>query len=234
MGVAIGSVIELVRPEPAALLCKATRDMIVIFWILVWLFRDRLYLRAQRAEQMHFLRRLIVRDHNNGAITSGASDHGKTDPSVTGCSLNDRCAWFQPTLLFRVGDDSVGGSIFHRAGRIHEFRLPQNLATSQFAQPSQPNQRRIADISINPGVSRTHLITTPSVIVLVVILVLRLNPFSKIVKPLLRRIQSMLYGHDDRSVPFQQTADLVEKLRAQKKRRVRRADPRFQKPWPRS
>jgi len=56
----------------------------------------------------------------------------------------------------------------------------------------------------------------PSVIVLVVILVLRLNPFSKIVKPLLRRIQSMLYGHDDRSVPFQQTADLVEKLRAQK------------------
>ncbi len=26
----------------------------------------------------------------------------------------------------------------------------------------------------------------------------------------------MLYGHDDRSVPFQQTADLVEKLRAQK------------------
>src|SRR5437667_12605650 len=165
---------------------------------------------------MHFLGRLIIRDHNYGAIPSGPPDHCKTDPGVTGSSLNDGCARFKSTRPLRVSDDSVCGSIFHRAGRIHEFRLPQNLATSQFAQPSQPNQRRIADISINPGVSRTHLITTPSVIVLVVILVLRLNPFSKIVKPLLRRIQSMLYGHDDRSVPFQQTADLVEKLRAQK------------------
>ena len=35
MRVAIGSVIELIRPEPAALLCKATRDVIVIFRILV-------------------------------------------------------------------------------------------------------------------------------------------------------------------------------------------------------
>src|SRR6266446_9270705 len=139
---------------------------------------------------MHFLGRLIIRDHNYGAIPSGPPDHCKTDPGVTGSSLNDGCARFKSTRPLRVSDDSVCGSIFHRAGRIHEFRLPQNLATSQFAQPSQPNQRRIADISINSGVSRAHLITTPSVIVLVVTLVLRLNPFSKIVKPLLRRIQS--------------------------------------------
>src|SRR4030095_11331247 len=33
MRVAISGIVELVRPEPPALLCEATRDMIVIFWI---------------------------------------------------------------------------------------------------------------------------------------------------------------------------------------------------------
>src|SRR5206468_10126654 len=113
MRVAISRVIELVRPEPASLLCKATRDMIVILRILVWLFRHRLYLSAERSEQMHFLRRLIIRNHDNSAIPSGAPDHGKTDPSVTGGYLDDPCAWFKPTLLFRVSYDSVGGSVFH-------------------------------------------------------------------------------------------------------------------------
>src|SRR5437879_575740 len=113
MRVAISGVIKLVRPEPAAFLCEATRDAIVIFRIFVWLFRHRLYLRAERTEQMHFLRRLIIRNYNNSAIASGAPDHGKTNPSVTGGSLNDRCAWFKPTRCLRVSDDSVGRSIFH-------------------------------------------------------------------------------------------------------------------------
>src|SRR5207247_10000465 len=112
MLVAISRVIELVRPEPAALLCEAASNVVVIFRILVRLFRHRLYLRAERTEQMHFLRRLIIRNHNDGAIASGAPDHGKTDPSVTGGSLHDRCAWFKPALLFRVSDDSVSGSVF--------------------------------------------------------------------------------------------------------------------------
>src|SRR5204862_6264687 len=129
MCVTISRVIELVRPEPASLLCEATRDMIVIFRILVWLFRHCLYLGAERTQQMHFLRRLIIRNHDNSAIASGAPDHGKTDPSVTGGSLNDRCAWFKQTLLFRLSNDSVGGSIFYWSGRIHEFRLRENLTT---------------------------------------------------------------------------------------------------------
>src|SRR4030095_10304168 len=59
MRVAISRVIELVRPEPASLLCEATRNVIVIFRILVRFFRHGFYLRAERTEQMHFLRRLI-------------------------------------------------------------------------------------------------------------------------------------------------------------------------------
>src|SRR5262249_17843019 len=59
MRFAIGGVIELVRPEPASLFCEATRDVIVIFWVLVWFFRHCFYLRAERSQQMHFLRRLI-------------------------------------------------------------------------------------------------------------------------------------------------------------------------------
>src|SRR5439155_2285074 len=50
MRVTISRVIELVRPEPASLLCEAARDMIVIFPVLVRLFRHRLYFRAERAE----------------------------------------------------------------------------------------------------------------------------------------------------------------------------------------
>src|SRR5713101_3222932 len=169
MRVAISRVIELVRPEPASLLCEATRDTIVIFRILVWLFRHRLYLSAERTEQMHFLRRLIIRNYNNSAIPSGAPDHGKTDPSVTGGSFDDRCAWLKPTRCLRVSDDSVGGSIFHRSGRIHEFRLPQNLTTRQFGQASQSNQRRVPNVSINPEsvrgqcpACRSHILRIPS------------------------------------------------------------------------
>src|SRR5262249_34556282 len=55
MRVAISGIIELVRPEPASFLCKPARDMIVIFRILVWFFRYRLHLCAERTEQMHFL-----------------------------------------------------------------------------------------------------------------------------------------------------------------------------------
>src|SRR5207244_9861386 len=56
MRAAISRVIELIRPEPTAFLCEATCDMIVIFWILVRLFRHRFDLRAECTEQMHFLR----------------------------------------------------------------------------------------------------------------------------------------------------------------------------------
>src|SRR5262249_27685012 len=156
MRFAIGGVIELVRPEPASLFCEATRDVIVIFWVLVWFFRHCFYLRAERSQQMHFLRRLIIRNHNNSPIASGTPDHGKTDPSVAGSSLNDRCSWFKPPRSFRLRDDSVGGSIFHRSGWIHEFGLSQNLATCQFGQASQSNQRRVPNVSINARVTRLH------------------------------------------------------------------------------
>src|SRR5439155_15239359 len=165
MRLAISRVIELVRPEPAALLCEATRNMIVVFRIFIWLFRHRLYLRAERTEQMHFLRGLIVRDHNHSAISFGAPDHGQTDPRVAGSSLNDRCARFKPTRCLRVSDDSVGGSIFDRSGRIHEFRLAEDLTTSEFGQAPQSNQRRVPNVSINARVSRSHC---------------DLNPFSKL------------------------------------------------------
>src|SRR5262249_50087633 len=157
MRVAISGVIELVRPEPASLFCQATRDMIIIFRVLVRFFRHCFYLCAERSQQMHFLRRLIIRNHDNGAIPSSAPDHGKTDPSVAGSSLNDRCSWFKPPCSFRLRDDSIGGSVFHRSAWIHEFRLSQNLATCQFGQASQSNQRRVPNLSINPRLSRNHL-----------------------------------------------------------------------------
>src|SRR5262245_11029184 len=99
MRIAIRGVIELVRPKPAALLCEATRDMIVVFGILVRLFRNCFYFCTERAEQMHFLGRLIIRNNNHRAISLRPSDHGKPDPGVTGSSLNDCCESFYLTCL---------------------------------------------------------------------------------------------------------------------------------------
>ena len=130
--------------------------MIVIFRILVRFFRHRLHLCAERTEQMHFLRRLIIRNHNNRAISPRPSNHDETDPGVTGCSLHDRCAWLKPTRFLPVSNDSVSGAIFHRAAGIHEFRFSQNLTTRQFRQPPQSNQRRVSNVSINSGVFRSH------------------------------------------------------------------------------
>src|SRR6476660_7441883 len=107
---------------------------------------------------MHFLRRLIVRNDNHGAIPSGTPDYRETDAGVTSGSLNDRCAWFKPTRFLSVSDDSVSRSIFYRASRIHEFRFSQNLTTRQFGQPPQSNQRRVSNVSIDARVCRTHAI----------------------------------------------------------------------------
>src|SRR5262245_45725343 len=139
MRVAIGGIIELVRPEPASLLCETTRDMVVIFRILVWFFRHRLYLRAERTEQMHFLGRLIIRNHNNSAIAFGSPNHGKPDPRVTGGSLNNGCARLKPARRLRVWDDAVRRAILPRPCRIHEFGFSENLAARQFGQAPQTN-----------------------------------------------------------------------------------------------
>ena len=58
----------------------------------------------------------------------------------------------------QIAGDSVGGSIFNRSGGIHEFRLSQNLATRQFGQASQSNQRGVPNVSINARVCRNHVI----------------------------------------------------------------------------
>ena len=135
MRVAIRDVIELVCPKPAALLCKPARDMIVVFRILVRFFRNCFYFRAERAKQMHFLRRLIIWNHNYRAISPRPSNYGKDDPGVTSGSLHDRGAWLKPTGFLSLGDDAKGSAILHRSARIHEFSFPQNLASREFRQP---------------------------------------------------------------------------------------------------
>src|SRR5262249_47054848 len=64
MRIAISGIIELVRPEPATLLREPTRDMIVIFRVLVRFLRNGFYFSAKRTEQVHFLWRLIIWNHN--------------------------------------------------------------------------------------------------------------------------------------------------------------------------
>src|SRR5204863_5808834 len=132
MGFTISSVVELVRPKPASLLSKASCDVIVILRILVRLLRHGDDLSAENAEQTQFFGRLGFGNDDGYLVTPGVTNHGKTDPRVTGGALDDRCAWLEQTALLGIGDDPVGRTILYRAAGIHEFRFSQNLAACQF------------------------------------------------------------------------------------------------------
>src|SRR5207249_3328912 len=132
MGFTISSVVELVRPKPATLLSEPSRDVIVILRVLVRLLRHGDDFCAERAEQTQFFGRLSFGDDDGYLVTSGVTNHGKTDPRVTGGALDNRCAWLEQTALLGIGDDPVGRTILYRAAGIHEFRFSQNLAACQF------------------------------------------------------------------------------------------------------
>src|SRR5213080_3735183 len=128
MGFPISSVVELVRPKPATLLGKPSRDVIVILRILVRLLGHGDDFCAERAEQTQFFGRLSFGNDDGYLVTSGVTNHRKTDPCVTGGALDNRCAWLEQTSLLGIGNDAVGRTILYRAAGIHEFRLSQNLA----------------------------------------------------------------------------------------------------------
>src|SRR5205823_14635926 len=111
MGFTISSVIELVRPKPATLLSKPSRDVIVILRIPVRLLRHGDDFRAERAEQTQFFGRLSFGNDHGYLVTSGVTNHAKADPSVTGGALDNRCARLKQTSLLGIGDDPVGRTI---------------------------------------------------------------------------------------------------------------------------
>src|ERR1700677_3570218 len=82
MNLPVGDVIELVRPEKAALLGQALRHLVVIAGILVRLFRDDDDLGAERAEQFHLCRRLVIGNDDDGAIAPRLAHHGESDAGV--------------------------------------------------------------------------------------------------------------------------------------------------------
>src|SRR5438045_8845477 len=95
----ISSVVELVRPKPATLLSKPTRDVIVILRIPVRLLRHGDDLRAERAEQTQCFGRLSFGTDDDYLVTSGVTTHSNTDPRVTGGALDNRCAWLEQPWL---------------------------------------------------------------------------------------------------------------------------------------
>src|SRR6478735_2663065 len=85
---------------------------------------------------MHFLRRLIIRNHDHSAISPRPSDHDKPDSGVTSSSLNDRCAWLKQTGFLSVSDDSVSRSIFTEPAGF------MNSAFPRISQPVSSDSRR--------------------------------------------------------------------------------------------
>src|SRR2546430_7048766 len=132
MGFTISRVVELVRPKPTTLLSKPSRDVIVILRIPVRLLRHGDDLRAERAEQTQFFGRLSFGNDDDYLVTSGVTNHSKTDPRVTGGALDNRCAWLEQTLLLGIGDNPLGRTILYCAALIHELCFSEHLAACQF------------------------------------------------------------------------------------------------------
>src|SRR6266568_2723848 len=69
MGLTIGSVVELVCPEPATLLSQPSRDVIVVFRIAVRLFWHGDDFGAKRAQETYFFRRLSFGNDDHCSVT---------------------------------------------------------------------------------------------------------------------------------------------------------------------
>ena len=89
MSLPVRRVIKLICPKPPAFFGKAAGDVIVILWIPIRFFRHCLDLGAERAEQMHLFRRLIIRNNDECSVTFGPADYGKPDAGVARGTFHD-------------------------------------------------------------------------------------------------------------------------------------------------
>src|SRR5438552_3124154 len=132
MGLAIGNIVELICPKPAALFSEPSRDVIVVLRIAIRLFRHSDHFCAELTEQTYFFGRLSFGNDDSCLVASGSPDYGKADACVTRSTLDDRCARLEQTLLLGIGDDPVGRTIFYRATGIHKLRLAEDFTARHF------------------------------------------------------------------------------------------------------
>ena len=78
-------------------------------------------------------------------VTLCLGNHGQAHAGVSTGGLDDRAAWLELSLALRCLDHLACNSIFDRAARIEVLDLGQDQRLRSAGDPSQPEQRRMAD-----------------------------------------------------------------------------------------
>ena len=151
VALAVGDVVELVRPDRAMrlrlveLLGEPTGDLHVIVRIGIGHRRHLDQLRPAQAQRVFLLLALRVGNDDDGAIAERVGDERKADAGVAGGSLDDHPAGPERPALDRVLDDEQRGAILDRLARIHELGLAENGASGALGRMLELDQRRVAD-----------------------------------------------------------------------------------------
>src|SRR6185295_9307394 len=95
--------------------------------------------------QLVFLRRLVVRHHDDAAVAARVADVGEADARVAGRAFDDGAARLELAAFLGRLDDAARGAILDRAARIHELGLAEDLAAGLITQRAEADERGVAD-----------------------------------------------------------------------------------------
>jgi len=139
---AVGRVVELVGPDRVAKrLSDALRDLLILVRVAVGNRGDLVHLGAEHLEKPVLLRGLVVRHHDDAAIAARVADVREPDAGVASGALDDDSARTQFPTPLGILDDGKRGAVLHRAARIHELGLAEDLAAGLLAQAPEPDER---------------------------------------------------------------------------------------------
>ena len=149
--VAVGGVVELVRPHGAARLGRrqgfgeAGGILHVVVGVAVRHGRHLDHLGAEHAQGVLLLLRLGVGNDDHRAQAERVAEHGEADAGVAGGALDNGATRPQAPAVHRLGDNAERGAVFHGGAGIHELGLAEDRAARFLGGAAKLDERRAAD-----------------------------------------------------------------------------------------
>ena len=111
--------------------------------------------RAIQAQRIFLFPALGFRDDDQRAVAARIGDEGEADAGVAGRCLDHQATGAQGAAFFGFQDHLAAGAVLHRATGVHEFSLPEDVATGRRGCTLKFNERRVAD-SFDNAVADMH------------------------------------------------------------------------------
>ena len=100
---AVGDIVELVRPDGVLELLSVTRCLVVVvLWVSEWDSGNRVHLSSQHTKQVDLFIRLRVRHVNHTFVASRATHMSQTNARVSSRAFNDCATWLDQTLFLCI------------------------------------------------------------------------------------------------------------------------------------